>query len=286
MGLFDSADARILALEARVAALEGTPVEPPVEPEPAPTPQPSEPPAVPAGATQLTAGASLRSNRVYTGNVRGSGDYGAYCEGIADTKVIRAEITGFQFAMALWGGERLAVLGLTGRSSRPTLYGAALKDCELSWLDLEAAISHGLYLTSDCADITGHDWRLVCGKQGTYQPYALHLYCEGGSASGLTAERLYLDGRLGVCAAVFENWSDVHLKDVESYAVNAHYDLWNCSDIIVEDFVAYGGTALVSQRSGTTSQNVLFRNGVYHGPRLTPDGQPIPGVTFDNVRLV
>ena len=94
-----------------------------------------------------------------------------------------------------------------------------------------------------------------------------------------------MDGRKGLHPFVIHNWSNVHLTNVQSYSNRAHYDLWDCSNVVVENFEAWGGDSLAMLASGHTARNVIFRNGIYHGTYLTPNDKPIPGVTFENVRL-
>lgn len=253
------------------------------------TPPVDPPVVVPADATKLTVGMGLRSGITYTGAITGAANHatqhGAWTEGAQGTKVLSASVTGFQFGLALWGASKLLVQDLIGRACLICVYGSGVVDSDLDNLDLASdstkTTDHAIYLSSECSGVRGKDWRLVSGAG-----YALHLYCETGSSQGLTVDGLYMDARAGLYPAVFHNWSGVRLTNVESYSNRAHFSLWDCSDIVVENFHAEGGTALVQLVSGRTARNVIFRNGTYKGPRLTQTGQPIPGVTLENVSLI
>jgi hypothetical protein len=287
-------------LDARVAALEGAttqpepvpepePAEPEPEPEPAePEPEPEpvpEPTPVPADALNLSAGLSLRSGKIYAGSISGSGEHGVYGSNITGTTIVEAAASGFRFGIAIWGGKAVLIDRFSGQCRTP-IYAAGLTDSELRELALVSVskdkLDHPLYLESACRNIKGRDWHLTAGAG-----YALHLYGEGTLSEGLEAENVYLDARTGLYPVVIHNWRGVHLRGLESHAAagRAHFDLWDCSDVIVEDFQAEGGASLVQHLRGTCS-NVVFRNGTFKGPRLLPDGKPIAGVTFENVKLI
>lgn len=267
MGLFDLPEVRLASLEARVAALEvGTPV---------------------IDFTPLTIGVGLRSGVAYTGSIVGGpnyvDDYGAWCEQSSGVQIIDAACKGFRFGLALWGATGMVIRSYSGNNCRIPLYGSKLIDCDLDDLALYSdsvqSTDHAIYLSAGCADVRGTSWQLEATAG-----YALHLYCEQGSSEGLEIDGLYMDARAGLYPAVIHNWANVRLSQVESHSQRAHYNLWDCRDVVVDSFTAKGGDCLVNLAGGRHAENVVFRNGTFDGPRLTDSD--IPGVVFENVRLI
>jgi hypothetical protein len=217
------------------------------------------------------------------GNGPASDEYGAYCSGPTNTRLVQAAISQTRFGLALWGATGLQIDGYVGHGCRTPLYGVGLVNAELNWLDLQSIgsdpLDHPLYLEGSCSGLTGHDWIL----QGNSAGYTLHLYTESGPSEGLDVQDIVMAGYHGV---IIHEWSGIHLKNLQSTVSTEHFRLWNCADILIEDFECWGGNALVRHISGYTHSNVIFRNGIYHGPQLVYGGGSIPGVTIeDSVEL-
>ena len=277
MGLFDTAEARLADLESRVATLEGaTPVDPP--PEPTILTQQMFPVS---GTTYLNL---VRELPAYDPNQHGIVGYG-----FANVNVhgYSAKNLGYGFKVGTGAlTSDLLVEDYTARACQQPMLLANLHGGEFNRLDLEATKFdtnqwHGIYIERDVRDVAFHDLTIKGGSG-----YCLQLYY--GSATvctNLVFEDVILDARTGRYPLIISNgFSNITFRRctllMPTSSDGVCVRLYSPTNILIEDFTAEGGLALVGTITGGNPQ-ATFRNGTYKGPALKQ--QTMANVVMDNV---
>lgn len=242
----------------------------------------------PSELPTLTPTVYLHTGDVITGRLVGTGQkYGIYGESVQGAEVGPADVEGFPFGLKFALCSGLDLHDIAARACQINLHLAGVTDSVFTNLDLYqqgTTQDHCIYGDRECSNL-----RFLGGSLVARTGYGFHFYTESGPSSGALVEDYTIDAVGGRAPFAIWGWSNVTIRRTTTIADASQvcYRLHGtASNILVEDFEAWGGASLVGLWSGGNPTNVVFRNGTYHGTYLTPGGVPIPGVTFENVRLV
>ena len=276
MGLFDTAEARLVDLESRVAALEAGTATPPVDPPV------DSPPIV------LATGQTVERTRIWPAAYTESA-IGVRGLGVSDVTLRGVDIGNCGYGLKVGSGaltERLTVEDFTARDCAQPVLLANLHEAAFSRVTLEAPRYptnqwHGMYIERDVQDVTFSDLH-ISGGSG----YCLQLYY--GSATvctNLVFEDVILDARTGRYPLIISNgFSNITFRRctllMPTSSDGVCVRLYSPTNILIEDFTAEGGLALVGTITGGNPQ-ATFRNGTYKGPALKQ--QTMANVVMDNV---
>ena len=276
MGLFDTAEARLVDLESRVAALEAGTATPPVDPPV------DSPPIV------LATGQTVERTRIWPAAYTESA-IGVRGLGVSDVTLRGVDIGNCGYGLKVGSGaltERLTVEDFTARDCAQPVLLANLHEAAFSRVTLEAPRYptnqwHGMYIERDVQDVTFSDLH-ISGGSG----YCLQLYYGSSTVSAnLVFEDVTLDATDGryplIISNGFRNITFRRCKIImPSGSDGVCVRLYSPTAVLFEDFEASGGVALVGSVSGGTPQ-ATFRNGNYRGPALVQG--TLPNVVMDNV---
>lgn len=144
-------------------------------------------------------------------------------------------------------------------------------DIECVTQKLASYTMHSLYLEGGSSDLRFYNCRFVGGSGWTVQ-----LYQETTGTSGVLFDGLEVSGMVPIF--IGRGFSDVTMRNVSATSsLSSEPVFWipGASNVLVEEFEGYGGSQLVN----ASGSNIVFRNGIYHGPKLGS------GATFENVIL-
>lgn len=270
MGLFTAAEAALADIAARVAALESGTVEPPVEPPWEYTP--SQPVTVFSG--DVVERKSFAS-QTYPINFAS----GAHSQAVIGATVRDCLLTDCSRAVKIGSGPTcsgITIERVNAVRCGVTVYMADVTDSTVSDVDGEGL----LYIERSVSRCSFRRSRFRLGGQ-----YSCQMYNEsGGTAGDLLFEDCIFDARGGGNRALFvlSGYPRTTFRRCRFYVdQNEPIIVLNgATDLIIEDFEAEGGYALVYSHGSCS--NVVIRNGSY------PAGNPLilgttAGVTFSGV---
>jgi hypothetical protein len=146
--------------------------------------------------------------------------------------------------------------------------------------------NHALYLERECHNLLFEGFRgSVSGATG----YCINMYASGAFVSDYIGFLdTVLDASAGGLGPLTINWP-YRLVRFEGAVLKQQLGvarpvimLGECSDVVIDGFIAEGGNALIGAFGGTVPARITLRNGTYKGARL-----PVfPWLTLENVRLV
>jgi hypothetical protein len=281
MGLFAAAEATMADIAARVAALEGGAVEPPVEPPPVTY--------TPSGTLTLATG-SVIERKSFTDlalGIKGTSNSGSIA--INGAAIRDCLLTRCADGIKIGSGPQssgITIERVTAVDCIAPLFLANISDSTFTDLDIDATpaggYDHCAYLERGLIRCTFRNMRLTRGGG-----YCLHLYHEtGADCEDLLFEDCIFDARGGGKRAmvIYPGCKRITMRRCKFLIDRADEPvivLAGAVDVLVEDFEAQGGYALV-EGFYTNSSNVVFRNGVYRSSSPFVVGKTA-GISFQNV---
>lgn len=282
MGLFDAAEAAMADLAARVTALEGGTVEPPVEPEPEPVTY------TPSGTLTLATG-SVIERKSFTDlamGIKGTSNSGSIA--INGAAIRDCLLTRCADGIKIGSGPQssgITIERVTAVDCIAPLFLANISDSTFTDLTIDATpaggYDHCAYLERGLIRCTFRNMRLTRGGG-----YCLHLYHEtGADCEDLLFEDCVLDARGGGKRAmvIYPGVRRVTMRRCK-FLIDSNEPvivLAGAVDVLVEDFEAQGGYALV-EGVYSNSTNVVFRNGIYRSSAPFVVGKTA-GISFQSV---
>lgn len=288
MGLFDTANARLADIEARLTALEGGTVEPPVTP-PVETISPITWRS--GDVTENKRWTAPACNWVTTGNeimaITGSGIQ------TATGRNLMFENIGCGAKIGSGSQSRnLLFEDVQSRGCFGAFFFANVSDSTFRNLDLECVYipnaqsgykNHVIYLERGNHNLSFYDVKSTGGSS-----WPIHLYnyeTTSQPSTDILFDGLEVDCQVGAIV-ISEGYQRVTIKNLKATSGGGFpvIQLYGAAkDIVIDGFECWGGSALVGLASGKAAPvNVTLRNGIYHGPALPM----LPGVTYENVRVV
>ncbi len=253
----------------------------------------------PATGYTSTISAATNIDRSYqdvhvTGNGPASSKYGLWGDGLQGNTFKHMLFDHVANGLKIGSGAQSS--GLVGSDLKfadcdMPLFLSCVDDSEFSDMELQANLIAGNNLYH-CAYLERNCHRLKFSRVKMFggSGYCLQLYTESGASVGAEFTDVLLDATKGRYPLVIWGWSEVVFKNltmimpagVSGWCARLHETAKN---VVFDGFTAQGGQALVGTY-GNSPTNVVFRNGSYKGPALTPGDVAIPGITFENVTLI
>lgn len=149
--------------------------------------------------------------------------------------------------------------------------------------------NHGMYLERGNHKLSFYNVNIQGGGG-----YGIHMY--NYETASQPSDTITIDGGTIVRESrspiiISTGYSNVVIRNLKmtgpsSYPIIQLYG--SPTDVIVEDFEAWGGSALVGVTKDGNPINITFRNGIYHGSTLidSADESDITNLTFENVQIV
>lgn len=202
----------------------------------------------------------------------------------------RVKVVGCHYALkADTNGTDLTVRDFTARACGQ-IYISNLTGGLFERLDLEMVTErvsdtsfHPIYVSANSHKLRFNDTRAIGGSG-----HAVQLW--GGVITDVVFDGLYVQNDHAI--AIGGGVDGVVFRDITAIQTGGSdfgcIQLESPKNVLMEDFTALGGMALVSTYQGNSPQpeNITFRNGTYEGPKLYEDwGVPIAGLSFENVTL-
>jgi hypothetical protein len=144
--------------------------------------------------------------------------------------------------------------------------------------------NHTLYIERGNSNLSFYNLTSTGGSNWPIHLYNYETYSSYGMGRNILFDGLTVNSQVGAIV-ISEGFDGVTMRNVKATAGNGWpvFRMYGAArNIVIDGFEAWGPGPLVDKWTGGANPvNVVFRNGVYHGPSLGS----VPGVTFENVKL-